>query len=72
MDTDKVVPDIDTLRQKLQVQAALNAQAAPGAPPAGGSPAEGGLQGGTPPGAGATQGNAQQLENGAPVQGDLR
>jgi hypothetical protein len=72
MDTDKVVPDLDTLRQKLQVQQALNAQQQPGAPPEGGSPAEGGLQGGTPPGPGATQGNAQQLENGAPVQGDLR
>ena len=72
MDTDKVVPDIDTLRQKLQIQAAMNAQSQPGAPPAGGSPAEGGLQGGTPPGPGATQGNGQQLENGAPVQGDLR
>jgi hypothetical protein len=72
MDTDKVVPDIDTLRQRLAIQSTMNAQGAPGAPPEGGSPAEGGLQGGTPPGPGATQGNGQQLVNGAPVQGDLR
>jgi hypothetical protein len=71
MDTDKVVPDLDTLRQKLAVQATMNAQAAPGAPAPGSSPSEGGMQGGTPPGPGATQGNAQQLENGAPIT-DLR
>jgi hypothetical protein len=67
MDTDKVVPDLDTLRQKLQVQAAMNAQAQAGAPPEGGSPAEGGLQGGTPPGPGATEGNQQKLMDGSPV-----
>jgi hypothetical protein len=84
MDTDKVVPDTDTLRQRTAVQAAV-AQAnqppggaapgpgAPGggAPPAGGSPAQGGMQGGTPPGPGATETNGQQLMNGAPTQGDL-
>ena len=67
MDTDKVVPDIDTLRQKLAIQQTMNAQAQPGAPPQGGSPAEGGLQGGTPPGPGATDQGGQQLMNGAPV-----
>jgi hypothetical protein len=72
MDTDKVVPDIDTLRQRLAIAATMAQQAQPGAPAPGGSPAEGGMQGGTPPGPGATQGNGQQLTNGAPVQGDLR
>ena len=72
MDTDKVVPDIDTLRQKLAITQAMNAQTQPSAPAPGSSPTEGGMQGGTPPGPGATQGNAQQLTNGAPVQGDLR
>lgn len=70
MNTDKVVPDVDTLRQKLAVQNAMNAQAGAGAPAPGASPSEGGMQGGTPPGPGATQANGQQLENGAPVQGD--
>jgi hypothetical protein len=67
MDTDKVVPDTDTLRQKLQAAQALASQQQPGAPPPGGSPAEGGMQGGTPPGPGATQGDASALMNGAPV-----
>jgi len=67
MDVDKVVPDIDTLRQKLAVKQAMNEQAGAGAPQPGSSPSEGGMQGGTPPGPGATQGNAQQLMNGAPV-----
>jgi hypothetical protein len=67
MDTDKVVPDIDTLRQKLAIKETMNAQGGAGAPPAGGSPAEGGMQGGTPPGPGATQGNGQQLMDGAPT-----
>jgi RNase P/RNase MRP subunit p29 len=67
MDTDKVVPDIDTLRQKLAIKETMAAQAGAGAPGAGSSPAEGGLQGGTPPGPGATQGNGQQLMDGAPV-----
>jgi hypothetical protein len=67
MDTDKVVPDLDTLRQKMQVQQAMNQQAQAGAPPEGGSPAEGGMQGGTPPGPGATEGNGQKLIDGAPV-----
>lgn len=73
MDTDKVVPDTDALRQKLQAQAALQAQPPPGpggpgggAPnPAGGSPALGGMQGGSPPQAGATT-SGPQLMNGAP------
>jgi hypothetical protein len=70
MDTDKVVPDTDTLRQKLQVQSALQAQpqgGAPGAGGAGGGPAAGGALGGSPPGPGATETNGQQLTNGAPV-----
>jgi hypothetical protein len=29
------------------------------------------MQGGTPPGPGATETNGQQLMNGAPTQGDL-
>jgi hypothetical protein len=74
MDTDKVVPDTDELRQRMQAKAALAApdpNAPPGAPggppPAGGGPAAGAPAGGTPPGPGATQGNAQQLMDGAPV-----
>jgi hypothetical protein len=65
MDTDKVVPDTDTLRERLQVQAALTAPD-PNAPP-GAPPGPGGVAGGSPPGPGAQQGNAQQLTNGAPV-----
>jgi hypothetical protein len=70
MDTDKVVPDTDTLRQKLQAQQAIQGPpegGAPGAGGAGGGPAAGGAQGGTPPGPGATEGNQQTLGNGAPV-----
>jgi hypothetical protein len=73
MNTDDVVPDIDTLRQKLAIKSAM-ATPPPGAPgglgvaPApGSSPAMGGMQGGTPPGPGATQGNVQTLANGAPI-----
>jgi hypothetical protein len=79
MNTDDVVPDIDTLRQKLAVKAAMNVQAGtgppgapgPGAPPAGASPATGGMQGGSPPGPGATQGNQQTLTNGAPITDNM-
>jgi hypothetical protein len=76
MDTDKVVPDTDTLRQKLAMQRAQQeqqaamaqqAEAAGAAPPEGGSPALGGMQGGTPPGPGATMGNGQTLMDGSPV-----
>ena len=72
MDTDKVVPDTDALRMKMQAKAALQApdpNAPPGAPmdASGAPPGPGGVQGGSPPGAGAQQGNAQQLMNGAPI-----
>jgi hypothetical protein len=65
MDTDKVVPDTDTLRQRLQAAAVLAAPPAGAAP--GGGPGAGAVNGGTPPGPGATEGNQQTLTNGAPV-----
>ena len=61
MDTDKVVPDTDTLRQRMAAKAAL-AQPDPNAPQG-----PGGVQGGSPPGPGSQQANGQQLMNGAPV-----
>lgn len=63
MNTDKVVPDIDTLRQKIAIQATMAAQAGAG----GQGPSAGGMQGGTPPGPGATQQNQQTLMDGAPI-----
>ena len=75
MDTDKVVPDTEALRQKLAAKAAMMQQpdpnAPPGAPnPAGGSPSLGGMQGGSPAQPGATTAG-QQLIGGQPAQAPM-